>query len=252
MLTCQKDEDSYINILQNDITINDGGGTQTISFETNESWVAKTSANWCTVSPVSGDASIKSTTVNLTANDTYDARSCTVTIMAGSVSETITINQASNLGLLVTKDRYEVANDGGAIEVEVKANIDYSVEIVDDWIAQIDTRGLSATKLKFEVAKNNSYDNREGTIIIKQQDGNLTSTIKVYQSQEDAIILSEKNFELTNKAQSVEVELKTNIDYEIIIPLIRKLLEVFEELVIGKIFQNHSAINYAQKSVNLY
>ena len=218
MLTCQKDEDPYIKIIQNDITINDGGGAQTISFETNVNWVAKTSANWCTVSPASGDASMKNTTVTLTANDTYDTRSCTVTIMAGSMSETITINQASNLGLLVTKDRYELSNDGGAIGVEVKANIDFKVEILDDWITQIDTRGLSTTNLKFEVAKNVSYDNREGRIVIKQQGGGLSSTIKVYQSQQDAIILSNKSLDISNKQQTLEVELKTNVDFEVIIP----------------------------------
>lgn len=55
-----------------------------------------------------------------------------------------------------------------------------------------------------------------------------------------------------NKESEYHMTISNSEDYEIIIPLIRKLLEVFEELVIGKIFQNHSAINYAQKSVNLY
>ena len=55
-----------------------------------------------------------------------------------------------------------------------------------------------------------------------------------------------------NKESEYHMTISNSEDYEIIIPLIRKLLEIFEELVVGKIFENHSAINYAQKSVNLY
>ena len=55
-----------------------------------------------------------------------------------------------------------------------------------------------------------------------------------------------------NKESEYHMTISNSEDYEIIIPLIRKLLEVFEELVIKKLFQNHSAINYSQKSVNLY
>ena len=112
-----------LTLSQADITVSDAGGAKSISFDSNVNWTAKSSESWCTVSPSSGGASIKSLTVNLAANDTYDARSCTVTIMAGSLSKSITITQSDNLGLLVTKDKYELDNAATTIEVEVKANV---------------------------------------------------------------------------------------------------------------------------------
>lgn len=218
MLSCQKEEEPFISINQTDVAINDAGGSQIISFETNMSWNAESSESWCTVSPARGDVSTKSITITLTANDTYDVRSCTVTIMVSNISKTFTINQESNSGLLVTKNKYEVTNDESSIEVEVKSNVLYDVAISDDWIKEVPTRGLSTSKLKFVIAKNESYDNREGTITIKEKDGDLSIVIKVYQSQKDAIILSQKKQDLSDESQTIEIELKTNVDFEVIIP----------------------------------
>ena len=154
MLSCQKDEKPFININQTELTIANTGGSQNIPFKSNTNWIAKSSASWCTVTPAKGDASITKTTITLSANDTYDDRSCTVTIMAGSISKTITINQSKSLGLLVTKDKFDLTNDAHTIDVELKANIDFDISKSDEWITQVNTRGLTTTNLKFDIAKN--------------------------------------------------------------------------------------------------
>ena len=218
MFSCQEDEEPFISINQTEFTVSDVGGAKTISIESNTSWTAKSSANWCTITPSSGDASTKTITAKLATNDTYAARSCNIIITAGSISKTLTFNQESNLGLLITQDKYDLSNDAATIEVEVKANVEFDVTISVDWITQAATRSLSTSKLSFDIAKNKSYDNREGTITIKQKGGTLTSTIKVYQSQEYAIIISDKIKDISNNSQTLEIELKTNVDFKVIIP----------------------------------
>ena len=219
ILSCETEIVPSITTNQSEINVSDAGGSQTISFDSNVSWTARSSASWCTFSsPASGDASTKSVTVVLSANDTYSARSCNVTIMAGDVSKTFTINQNSNLGLLVTQDKYDLSNEATTIEVEVMANVEFDVTISGDWITRDNTRGLSSSKLHFNIAKNDTYGKRDGSITIKQKNGPLTSTIKVFQSQEDAIILSNKREDLSNEGQTLSVELKTNVDFEVIIP----------------------------------
>ena len=310
MLSCQEEIVPSITVNQTEFDVSGDGGSQTIAFESNVNWTAKSSENWCSISsPSSGDESTKSITVALSANDTYDARSCTVTITAGTVSktvsinqaqkeaiiltnktqnlsseshllevelktnvdfeviipeaakswvsytgtralrteilliniatndsydartadiyiknkatdlqETLTINQSAHTGLLVTQNKYNLSNDAATIEVEVKANVEFDVIIANEWITKTTTRGLPSTKINFNIAKNISHDNREGTIIIKQKNGTLTSTITVFQSQQDAIILSKKTQNLSSSSQSLEVELKTNVDFEVIIP----------------------------------
>lgn len=222
------DSDDPVPIIEDPlITLNDTkadftneGGSQSISFESNKSWTAKTDESWCTLSPTSGDASVKSITVTVAANDTYDDRDCTVTITAGSLSKTFTVAQVESLGLLVSDDdkTHKLTNEATTIEVEVKANVEFDVEISDEWITDVTTRGLSSTMLQFEIAENELYDSREGTITIKQKDGDLESVITVYQSQQDAIILSEKIYDLSSESQTLEVELQTNVEFEVIIP----------------------------------
>ena len=213
-----ENKDPFITLKKTNINFSNEGGSEAILIESNVTWTAKSSASWCTVSPSSGNKSTESITFSAPANENYDDRSCTVTLEGGGVTKTITVKQGKNLGLLVTQDRYELSNEESTIKVEVKANVEFEVEINDEWITQVKTRGLTTTNLFFEVAKNESYSGREGTITIKQKDGNMSSTITISQPQGYAIILSEKVFELTSEAQSIVVELKTNIDYEIIIP----------------------------------
>lgn len=55
-----------------------------------------------------------------------------------------------------------------------------------------------------------------------------------------------------NKESEYHMTISNSDDYQILIPLIRKILEVFENLVVNKITNNYVQINYTQKSVNLY
>lgn len=55
-----------------------------------------------------------------------------------------------------------------------------------------------------------------------------------------------------NKESEYHISISNSDDYQEIIPLIRKTLEVFEELVIKKISDNYSDIKYGQKTVQLY
>ena len=211
-------KDPFITLKKTNINFTNEGGLEGVLIESNVSWTAKSSASWCTVSPSSGNKTTESISLSAPANKEYDNRSCTVNIESGAISKIITVNQGENLGLLITQDKYELNNEETTIKVEVKANIEFEVVINDEWITKVDTRGLTTTELAFKIAKNETYGNRNGSIIIKQKDGNMMSTITIYQSQEDAIILSDKDIELSSEAHIIEVVIKTNVDYEVIIP----------------------------------
>ena len=218
ILSCQKETILLISGSDKEIAVSKEGGFQVFSFETNRRWTAVSSEKWCAIYPAVGNPTTKSITLTIATNDTYSARSCIVTITAGDVSETLIINQAANSGLLVTQDKYDLSNEANIIEVEVQTNVDFDVYISDEWITKVNTRSLPSNKLTFNIAKNKSYGKRDGTITIRQKSGSLTSIIKVFQSQEDAIILSKKTENLTKDSQTLEVELKTNVDFEVIIP----------------------------------
>ena len=212
-----KEENPFITLKKSNIDFTNEGGSEAILIESNVTWTAKSSASWCTVTPSSGNKSTTSITLTAPSNEDYDNRSCTVTLEGEGLTKTITVNQGENLGLLITQDRYELGNEESTIKVEVKDNVEFEVEINDKWITKIETRGLTTSEMEFKIAKNESYSNREGTITISQTDGDLSSTITVYQSQENAIILSEKEVEISDRSKTLKVVLKTNVDFDVTI-----------------------------------
>ena len=165
-----------------EIAISNEGGFYVFSFKSNRSWTAKSSESWCAIYPASGNRSDKSLTVSVGTNETSYPRTSIVTVKGRSVSKTLTINQSANSVLLVTQEKFDLNNDAATIEVEVQANVDYDVYISEDWITQVNSRSLTSYKYTFNIAKNISYNKRYGTITIRQKNGSLERTIRVYQS----------------------------------------------------------------------
>lgn len=202
------------------INFTDQGGTQSITFTANRDWSVSSSDSWCKVSPSSGNKADGNITITLTCepNTTYDPRSASLTVRVEELSETITVTQDTNLGLLVSPTSYDLTNAAQSIEVEVRANVKYSVEIdaaCKDWITQTGTKALSSEKITFSIAANESYDNREGKITIKQTDGNLSETIVVKQSQTNGLFITTPEYDLSNEDHTLSVEVKANVSFQV-------------------------------------
>ena len=202
------------------INFTDQGGTQSITFTANRSWSVSSSDSWCKVSPSSGESTDGNITVTLTCeqNTTYDPRSATLTVRVEELSETITVTQDTNLGLLVSPTLYDLTNAAQSIEVEVRANVKYTIDIdaaCKDWITQTGTKALSTEKITFSIAANESYNNREGKITIKQTDGTLSETIEVKQSQTNGLFITSPEYDLSNEEHTLSVEVKANVSFQV-------------------------------------
>ena len=86
------------NIISNGLSFTNEKDEQSISFSTNENWtlsVASTTsgATWCTASATSGSKGAATVKISVAENTTYDNRSVSVTIKAGTATKTFTISQ---------------------------------------------------------------------------------------------------------------------------------------------------------------
>lgn len=158
--------------------------------------------------------------LDIAENKTYDSREGKVTIKqdGGSLSSTVTIKQSQLDGLFLTTSEYNLSNDKHTLTVEVKSNIDYEVKSEADWIKYVETKGLKTNQIILDVSANETYDAREGEVIVKQKNGDLTGTITVKQEQNYGLILSQTSFDLGNDSQTIDVEVKYNVDFDVIIP----------------------------------
>ena len=211
-------------IITNGLSFTSATGEKSISFSTNEDWtlsIAATSSGdtWCTASATSGakgNANIKFT---VTENTSYDDRSVSVTIKSGTASKTFTITQKYAEALLLTTNKYELCQEGGTIEIEIKANIDFEMEIAEgakDWITEATARALSTYKHTFNIATNEEVEKREGEIYFKS--GDKVETVKIYQTGGAVLMLSKNEYTVSAIGGTITVDINSNIEYGVQMP----------------------------------
>ncbi len=193
-VSCQKAPELAL-LSPSSIDVSADGWTSTIYFYSNCDWIVRSSDSWVTVSPTSGTASEDGNVtvdVNCAANTTYEERSATITIKAlnGEIpDQVISIKQLQKDAILIDNASYEMPIDGGEIQVAIQANVQVDVVPDVEWIHYIETKALSNSTVCLSVDKNETYDIREGKILISQRNGSLSYVINVKQAERVAIDL---------------------------------------------------------------
>lgn len=219
--SCSKETTPKLTVTSSkSIDIPKDGGTQTISFKCNQDWSISSSESWVKVSPSSGSArsGVVTSTITVSPNDTYEARSATITVRVADLNEYITISQPMGNGLIAPKKQFDLTNAEQTIEVEVQKNISYNVSIDEagkNWITQVNSKALTSEKLYFKIAANTSYDNREGHITLKQTDGNLSETITIRQGETYGLFITTPEYDLSNEQHTLSVEVKANVEFDV-------------------------------------
>lgn len=240
--SCSKDEEGMyikvpqgeVNYLGSKIDFDPDGGTKTFAFVTNRDWsitIADTRSgiDWLNVSAKSGSAGEHRIDLDVSKNETYDDRSVVVNLIIGDSITKIIVNQKQLDAMTLTADLFELPVDGGSFEVEVKSNIDYKVEIPDEfnWIhlgQQNQTRALVTSRLAFTVDASEEYAKREGLVYIIS--GDKKETIHVFQTGSEILTLSRNEIYLSSKEQNVSLFVNSNFDYAIEMPSVDWISEV--------------------------
>lgn len=194
------------------------GSRGTITFTANRDWTISTSDSWISVSPKSGEASKDpvSVTVSCNANTTYDDRTATVTIRMEELMQTVTIRQPANLGIILPTKSYNLESGANTFNVEVQANVPYSVSSSVEWIKQTGTKALTSTTIIFSVEENTTYDAREGTVTIKSQNSSVADqVITVKQAQKGVLTVADKSFDMPYGGGEIEFKVETNVYFEV-------------------------------------
>lgn len=226
-----------------DIIFSSSANHKKISFKTNVDWNISVSQSrngkeWCSVSPLSGHGGLNTVVVSVSENNEYDDRSIVLKLQVGTIERYINIVQKQKNALTLSSSKFELKPEGGVIDIEVKSNIDYEVVIpseCQDWIKpQANVRGLVSKNLRFNVAKSEEYSKREGAIII--QAGELSETIRVYQTGKAILLLSKNEYKAMQKGGEFKVDVKSNFDFDVQMPDVAWIKEV----QLGRACSSHS------------
>ena len=191
------------------------GKTLEIVFKATDKWTAKTDQTWCKLSAQSGSAGDR-VVVNATleASEEYDRRVAVVTVQMGQLKQQVKVTQMQKNALIVAKNEYVMTDEAGVLELEVQANVDYTVKTADGWLKQVQkSRALEKKMLKFELEANQGYDARESTITV--EGGNLKQTVKVVQAQKDAIVAAKQQYDVNADEQVLEFKVSANVEFSV-------------------------------------
>ena len=154
-------------------------------------------------------------------NETYDARSAVIRFIdrENGIEQTVTVTQMQRDAIVVAQNVYQIGVEGGALNFAVQANVDFTVSANADWITQVEARGLTERMLCFEVTPNEGEEMREAVITLES--GSVKQTIKVQQfgkMEEPFIDLSLQEYKVGNAGGTFQIDVRTNIEYQVIIP----------------------------------
>lgn len=214
-------KDPMVDTATTEVSLSAKSGSGTVSFKTNHDWKATVtpagSSAWLSVTPAQGSAGDNAISIKAADNEGYEDRSATVRIESGTAFKNIEVVQKQKNAILISKNKFEVPQEGGDIDIEVQSNIDYVVEIREQdksWISDISSRALSGSTVRLSISANSEYDGREGEVTVREKNGALSETVKIFQSQKDALILTSKEVTVGYKGEEFEVELRSNIEYD--------------------------------------
>lgn len=239
--------DSWLILSKKDVFISDEGGSFDIDVQHNLVYdvVIETDADgWLSQDVTKSYLETDKLSFTVSANETYDARCARIAVKDrnSELVEYVNVTQKQHDALSVTPSRINLTREGGTFEIEMKANVDVSLEISESsrsWITQVPaTKGLVSSVLTFFVTRNDEPLQRHGEIILKS--GDLTEKIVVYQAGERILLLDESDFVVSSKGQNVVVHVTSNIDYDVVMPSVDWIYRtsptralVSDELVFG-------------------
>ena len=198
------------------------GGTASVSFVTTDPWTATLlgdkALDWLRIEPPSGNAGAGTVKFTVSENTGFEERSASVRIQCREVFETVVITQKQKDDLTVTASKFEVGAEGGRVNIEVKANVDYTYSVDGDWITPLTTRSYESRTLVFTVTRNETIRKREGSITFSG--GGFSETVRIYQDGETpTILLSENSFTIHQHGGSFLVTVRSNVDFTVEMPV---------------------------------
>lgn len=151
-------------------------------------------------------------------NTDDDPRQAVITLSGNGLTETVTVFQSGTAPVLVVgQQEYIVGSAGETIAVELQSNTAYKVQLpAVDWIAEVDTRSVSAYTLYYAIAPNDTYDARSAEIIFTTADGTLSDTVWITQVQQDAILLAQREYAFPADGGTLRFSVQANVQPEVV------------------------------------
>ena len=178
----------FMNVSPSSLSLGADAASFTVSVSTNVNYQVASNVGWITTT-VSGTINASSVAFDVKANEGTEIREGVITFTSedGSMVRTVTVTQAGKEmpKLNVSPTTFALVSEAASIEVEIDANVKYSVSSSASWLTSPVSGLTEVTSLTFAVAANEGTAARQATLTFASEDGSVTRTVTVTQAGEE-------------------------------------------------------------------
>lgn len=178
---------------------------------TNDRFIIRSQDAWIKLSEPSGSAPDYVIRFTVEHNGADEKREGTILVATDYKSIELRITQGNYPSLAVLDKEIRVAEDKTEIELLLLHPVEVGFTTSAEWLV---FKGKQPENTYvFTVEENSTYDERLGYIYISSRVDSQKDTVKVIQFQKNALILSSKEIEFSEKGGIASVVLKSNIAF---------------------------------------
>lgn len=168
---------------------------------------------------------VNSGVINITVPDPVVKGYVLVTAVKNSTSEFkaqyIDIEEGA---LTLATDSYTIAEFGEVINVPVRTNLEYDVNIPAEatWVSLVETKAMRDEVVSLVVDANTTESERSTTVTIASKDGSVTKTVAIVQSKATGMApyfrVNTEDINVENTATTAVVKVEANVPWTITVP----------------------------------
>ena len=214
----QKQKDALL-LTSNKVELEAEGGDFSIDLQANVEVtyeIESGAQTWLT--PVARSRGLTSSVLafHAEANEEAEARQAVIKLAGGNgLTEEVTVYQmGTGPTLLLSQSEYIVSSAGETIQVELRSNTAYEIEMPGvDWLRKNSSRSLSTYTHYFIVDPNETYDARSAVIRFIDRENGIEQTVTVTQMQRDAIVVAQDLYEVPTIEGVLELPVQANVNF---------------------------------------
>ncbi|OUN80620.1 BACON domain-containing carbohydrate-binding protein [Bacteroides sp. An51A] len=216
----QKQKDALI-LTSNKVELEAEGGDFSIELQANVEVtyeIESGAQTWLT--PVARSRGLTSSFLafHAEANEEAEARQAVIKLAGGNgLTEEVTVYQiGTGPALVLSQSEYIVSSAGETIQVELRSNTAYEIEMPGvDWLRKNSSRSLSTYTHYFIVDPNETYDARSAVIRFIDRENGIEQTVTVTQMQRDAIVVAQNVYQIGVEGGALDFAVQANVDFTV-------------------------------------
>lgn len=223
VVVTQKQKDAIL-VTSNRIDVGAAGGQVTVEVKANVEFgisISEEAKSW--IKPLETRAlSTSLLSFAVDANDSLEKREGTITITGSAGQEIVKVYQEGDSPRIVPgKNHYELSCEAQEISIDVRHNIDVTMEIPKgcSWVTESKTRSTSTSVFHLEIAENEAFSSRLCQLVFRSEALGLTEEVILeQQAATPQLFIGEWQYEFDSPGGELDIEVTSNYEVTVSVP----------------------------------